>query len=86
MHSIRVWVQGRAFVLKFSDGVHQKSEQIFVAHRGDLHVNRRAKLTQYFTWHLMDRRRRSPVEPGFRGILQPSRRAGARSATGRGEG
>ena len=31
----------------------------------------------------MDRRRRSSVEPGFRGTRQPSRRAGARSATGR---
>lgn len=31
------------------------------------------------SWHLMDRRRRLPVEPGFRGIRQPSR-----SATGRG--
>ena len=34
----------------------------------------------------MDRRRRLPVEPGFRGSRQPSRRAGARRATGRGEG
>ena len=33
------------------------------------------------TWHLMDRRCRSPVEPGFRGASQPSRRAGARSGT-----
>ena len=41
---------------------------------------------QYFTWHLMDRRCRSSVEPGFRGASQPSWRAGARSATGRGEG
>ena len=44
------------------------------------------KCPQYFTWHLMDRRRRPSVEPGFRGASQPSLRAGARSATGRGEG
>ena len=41
---------------------------------------------QYISRHLMDRWRRLSVEPGFRGTRQPSRRAGARSATGRGEG
>ena len=45
-----------------------------------------SKKIQYFTERLMDRRRRSSVEPGFQGARQPSRRAGARSATGQGKG
>ena len=40
---------------------------------------------QQFSRHLIDRWRRLSVEPGFRGARQPSRRAEARSATGRGE-
>ena len=44
-----------------------------------------AEKIQYFTEHLMDRRRWSSVEPGFQGTCQPSRRAGARSATGQGK-
>ena len=44
------------------------------------------RLPQYFTWHLIERRRRFSVESGFRDTRQPSLKAGARSATGRGEG